>query len=75
MPSEAPDRQPQPRAIRLAIALLLLLALSGLAMIGNGFYILAKAEFSNTPISGDTSHHLAHSSCGLAVCPDDAERG
>ncbi|MET3612013.1 hypothetical protein ABID16_000318 [Rhizobium aquaticum] len=59
MPSEkAPERR-QPLAIRLAIALMALVALSGIVMIGNGLYIMAKAEFSGAPLEHAAHHHLA----------------
>ncbi len=59
MPSEkAPERR-QPLAIRLAIALMALVALSGIVMIGNGLYILAKTEFSRASETHIPPHHLA----------------
>ena len=59
MPSETDPEPRQPLAIRLAIALMALLALSGIAMIGNGLYIMAKAEFSRTSQYRAAQPHLA----------------
>ncbi len=59
MPSETDPERRQPLAIRLAIALMVLVALSGIAMIGNGLYMMARAEFSKVSQSSSTEHHLA----------------
>lgn len=59
MPSEKDPEWRQPLAIRLAIALMALVALSGIVMIGNGLYIMARAEFSKASQSQSTEHHLA----------------
>ncbi|MCD2173687.1 hypothetical protein [Rhizobium sp. C4] len=74
MPSEQEDRQPQPLAIRLAIALMLLVALSGLALLGNGLYILARAEFSNVLQNSTAEHRVANSPCQPTSCPEDETR-
>jgi hypothetical protein len=59
MPSEKAPEWRQPLAIRLAIVLMALVALSGIVMIGNGLYIMAKAEFFGAPLNHPAYHHLA----------------
>lgn len=59
MPSEKSPERRQPLAIRLAIALMALVALSGIVMIGNGLYIMAKNEFSRASENHTPQHHLA----------------
>lgn len=59
MPSETDPEPRQPLAIRLAIAVMALLALSGILMIGNGLYIMARAELSRASENHPAQHHLA----------------
>jgi hypothetical protein len=59
MPSDQEPEPRQPLAIRVAIALMALVALSGIVMIGNGLYIMARAEFSKASQSHPPQHHLA----------------
>lgn len=59
MPSETDPKPRQPFAIRLAIAVMALVALFGIAMIGNGLYIMAKAEFARISQNHAAQQHLA----------------
>lgn len=59
MPSDTEPQRCQPLAIRLAIGLMALLALSGILMIGNGLYIMAKAELSRVSQYKASPHRLA----------------
>lgn len=59
MPSETGPEPRQPFAIRLAIGLMAILAISGMLLIGNGLYILAKAEFAADSSIPAAQHHLA----------------
>lgn len=49
----------QPVAIRAAIALLVVIALAGLALIGNGLYIKAKAELSQILLNRSFERRVA----------------
>lgn len=71
MPSEKEPQPRQPLAIRVAIALMALVALSGIAMIGNGLYIMARAELSKASQIRSTGHHLAQF---RIIDPKDIER-
>ena len=71
MPSEKEPEPRQPLAIRVAIALMALVALSGIAMIGNGLYIMARAELSKASQNRGTGHHLAQF---RIIDPKDIER-
>ena len=59
MHSDTDPAPRQPLAIRIAIVLMALVALSGIAMIGNGIYIMARAEFFKASQHGVAEHHLA----------------
>lgn len=59
MPSETEPEPRQPWAIRLAIALMAVVALFGIVMIGNGLYIMARAEFSRASENHPVQRHLA----------------